>query len=259
MEYISILYALGLGIGGLLVIGGFLIGLLTVSGLSLILVFWKTRKILIPTTTMFILSIAEIPMSYIFSILDLDDSIISNMVIDVRNILYRDQYEDVPYEQRAVFIPQCLRSPKCPAPLTPEGIMCIGCGKCGLGKLKEETEQLGTKFFIAPGSSLIKRMIKQYRPKAILGVGCHLEVKEGIDLIRSINLPVQGIKLACDGCVNTRVDIKKTLEMIITHSEYHRRYKIDDDPKMWKRACEIADMWGESKESDLRVLAKKKG
>ena len=41
-----------------------------------------------------------------------------------------------------------------------------------------------------PGSSFIKRMVKKYRPQAIIGVGCLSEVKEGIDMADKLGLPV---------------------------------------------------------------------
>ena len=61
-------------------------------------------------------------------------------------------------------MPQCLRSVQCPAKLTPEGIMCIDCGRCGIGEAKRYAEGMGYKFFVVPGSSFIKRIIKKYRP-----------------------------------------------------------------------------------------------
>ena len=66
--------------------------------------------------------------------------------------------------------------------------------------------QMGYRIFIVPGSSFIKRMVKKYRPRAILGIGCLTEVKEGIDMADSIGLVAMGVVTLREGCVETLVD-----------------------------------------------------
>ena len=61
-----------------------------------------------------------------------------------------------------------------------------------MGEAKKYAEGMGYRFFIVPGSSFIKRIIKKYRPGAIVGVGCHMEIKEGLDLCHSHAIPAQG-------------------------------------------------------------------
>jgi hypothetical protein len=67
-------------------------------------------------------------------------------------------------------------------------------------------EKLGYRIFIVPGSSFIKRMVKKYHPKAIVGVGCLAEVKEGIDMADKMGLVVMGIVTIKEGCVETLVN-----------------------------------------------------
>ncbi len=241
MDLQQAVFLAALALGSVALIALVVAGLLVFLGVALALVFYKTRKILIPNLALPVLSLLESPISFLLWKFGLGEDILSNMMIDLRNLRYYDQYRKVQYSDRMVFIPQCLRHPQCPAPLTDEGIKCLNCGRCGIGLLKEESEQLGTRFFIAPGSSLIKRMIKKYRPKAILGVGCSMEVKEGTAVISSIGLPVQGIKLKRDGCVNTRVDVAKILEMIKTPPS--GKYEIAANPLDLKRAQDISSHW----------------
>jgi len=99
-----------------------------------------------------------------------------------------------------------LRSTECPAKLTPEGIACIGCGRCDIGEAKKFSEKMGYKLFIVPGSSFIKRIIKKYRPRGIIGVGCQMEIKEGLDLCHRYGLPAVGVPLLQNGCVSTKLD-----------------------------------------------------
>lgn len=106
-------------------------------------------------------------------------------------ILTQKKFLNTPYEKRFIFMPQCLRSVECPAKLTPEGIICVNCGRCGIGEAKRYAESLGCKFFVVPGSSFIKRIIKKDRPGAIVGVGCSMEIKEGLDLCHSHGIPAR--------------------------------------------------------------------
>lgn len=241
MDLTQALALVAIVLGSSLILGMIIAAIMVFIGLLLSLLFYKTRKIVVPGITLPILTLLESPIRFILWKFKVGEDIVSNMMIDLRNIRYKDQYKKVPYEERMIFIPQCLRNPKCPAPLTDEGIKCLNCGRCGLGLLKEEAEQMGTKFFIAPGSSLIKRMIKKYKPKAILGVGCSMEVKEGTAVIADIGLPVQGVKLHRDGCVNTRVDVVKIMEMI--RNPPTGKYDITEHPEDFRRAQEIASKW----------------
>ena len=125
--------------------------------------------------------------------------------IKIANILNKERFKDTPKERRAIFLPQCLRHRDCPAKLNPEGIQCIRCSRCGIGSFLDKTDTNGSLVFIVPGSSFIKRMIKEYQPEAILGVGCILEVKEGIELFIQHKIPVIGVVLTSDGCVGTDV------------------------------------------------------
>jgi len=183
-------------------------------GVASVFVFRKTRKVFIPKLTLLVLGLFETPIRYLLWFFKGDEKVIDQMLIQIRNSLYTEAYRKTPFKKRAVFLPQCLRNPNCPAKLTPEGIKCVECGQCGICEVKKIAESQGYLFFIVPGSSFIKRMVKKYNPEAILGVGCTMEVKEGTAMMASVGLPVQGVTLLKDGCVDTRVNVKDLLEKI---------------------------------------------
>ena len=120
----------------------------------------------------------------------------------------------------------------------------------------EAMTELTLEAWVKPetGGSLIKRMVKKYRPKAIIGVGCHMEVKEGTAKMASYGLPVQGVILDRDGCVDTRVDAVKLLEKIKAHSR-HGRYHIEDDEEFLGKAIGASNMWRDSIPSDVEVVS----
>jgi uncharacterized protein len=142
-------------------------------------------------------------MKGMFRFFGLEDRDLYTFMIKLMNSMNTAEFEKIPVAERAIFMPQCLRSSKCPAHLTPEGLKCRNCGQCDVGPARVLLERMGYKVFIVPGSSFIKRMVKKYRPKAIVGVGCLSEVKEGIDMADKMGLIVMGVVTLREGCVET--------------------------------------------------------
>jgi len=209
-----------LAIIGIIIVALFLFAILFVFvGVGLIILFWNAQKIILPRLTLFIISTFELPIKKVirFFKINLDDTAFTNvevakvdiMIAQLRTMLNKNNFKKTEIKDRAIFIPQCLRSPRCPAPTLPEGLQCIRCGKCGIYLLKDECEKLGYRFFIAPGGTLIKRMVKKYKPRAVLGVGCPHELKEGTALMEAYGMPAIGVQLKRDGCYNTRIDVKE--------------------------------------------------
>lgn len=240
---------LGLAVGITLILAMFLLTLLTIIGVIAVLIFWKTRKIIIPKATLFVLNLLEIPIKNFLLLFNIDESFLNHTIIEIQNRINIPYYASTKYTDRALFLPQCLRNPKCPAPLNEEGIQCKACGRCGIFKIKEHAEGLGYKVFITPGSTLIRRMVKRYKPKAIIGVGCHMEVKEGVVAISSYGIPSQGVVLERDGCVNTRVNVLKLLEKIYLNT--HR--KTNEDEELSRLASEISAIWDETTPTNIEI------
>ena len=154
-------------------------------------------------------------MKAMFRFIGLEDREMLSFFIKIHNSMNEPEFTRIPVAERAVFIPQCLRSSQCPAHLTPEGLKCRNCGQCTVGEAQILLEQLGYRIFIVPGSSFIKRMVKKYHPKAIIGVGCLPEVKEGIDMADKMGLVVMGIVTLKEGCVETIVNWPDVYEVAV--------------------------------------------
>lgn len=175
---------------------------------------FKTGKVLFPDLIVIGIMFCDGPIRAIFLLFNVDDSVIDRISIDMQNQAMWAKFIKIPFEKRAVFVPQCLRSVDCPARLSPEGIQCKDCGRCEITKAKKAAEKLGYMFFVVPGSSFIIRMIRKYDPKAIIGVGCLCEVKDGLDLLNKNRIPAIGVVLDRSGCVNTILDWKKLYEIM---------------------------------------------
>jgi hypothetical protein len=154
-------------------------------------------------------------MKAFFRLLGLEDREMLTFLIKLHNAMTAAEFTRIPVSERAIFMPQCLRSSRCPAHLTPEGLKCRSCGQCTIGEFRLILEKMGYRIFIVPGSSFIKRMVKKYHPKAIIGVGCLSEVKEGIDMADKMGLVVIGVVTLKEGCVETLVNWSDILEVAI--------------------------------------------
>ncbi|HJX56396.1 MAG TPA: DUF116 domain-containing protein [Methanoregula sp.] len=154
-------------------------------------------------------------MKAFFRLLGLEEREMLSFFIKLHNAMNTAEFERIPVSERAVFMPQCLRSSKCPAHLTPEGLKCRSCGQCTVGEARTILEKMGYRIFIVPGSSFIKRMVKKYRPKAIIGVGCLSEVKEGIDMADKMGLVAMGVVTMKEGCVETLVNWADIYEVAV--------------------------------------------
>jgi hypothetical protein len=126
--------------------------------------------------------------------------------IRLHNKMSENDFSKIAIEDRAIFLPHCLRSSKCPADLSPEGLSCKHCGRCDLDRSIDELEKMGYKVFIVPGSTFIGRMVQKYWPRAIIGVGCLRETKEGLEFADKLGLIAMGVVNLTDGCVETLAD-----------------------------------------------------
>jgi len=154
-------------------------------------------------------------MKALFRLFGLEDREILTIFIQLQNTINKKAFEAVPIHERAIFMPQCLRSSACPAHLTPEGLKCRSCGACAIGSIHTILENIGYRIFIVPGSSFIKRMVKKYHPKAIIGIGCLTEVKEGLDMADKMGLIAMGVVTLKEGCVETIVEWENLFEVAL--------------------------------------------
>ena len=173
----------------------------------------RTGKLYFPNTLRAGLVLLEGLMKAMFRLVGLEDREMLAFFIKLHNTMNKTAFERIPVSERAIFMPQCLRSSQCPAHLTPEGLKCASCGKCTVGEAQAMLEKMGYRIFIVPGSSFIKTMVKKYRPKALIGVGCLSEVIEGIDMADKMGLIVMGVVTLKEGCVETLVDWSDVYEV----------------------------------------------
>ncbi len=133
-----------------------------------------------------------------------------------KNAQYAEAFARVPYGQRLLLVPQCLRSSgDCQADEHGVSYECARCGACSIDAIIEEAERLGYMgVHILKGGRAVVQLIEKYKPRAILGVACNYEGLMGIMECERRGVPVQFAPLLRDGCADTEVDLEMLREFL---------------------------------------------
>jgi uncharacterized protein len=137
--------------------------------------------------------------------LGLSESMMQYTHVELRNAVYEPEFKQIPFNKRVLFLPHCARhSKKCKATSDGEGLECKHCGACEISHAIKIAEKLGyKKTFIVPGGSMVKKLLKKYKPKASVGVCCFDEAQLAFDMMRSTKIIPQVVLLLKDGCKDT--------------------------------------------------------
>ena len=172
----------------------------------------RKNQIKFPRFILYIVDLLYSPFKTIAQFLNLDEHLIDDIAIKVRDDVNKEKFRQIPAEKTLIFLPHCLRHKDCPARLQKEGLNCTECGLCSIGVIKKKSEPLGYKLYIVPGSSFVKKIVKENKFKAVLGVACHEDLNQMMMLLS--DFCPQGVLLEKTGCFETKVNVKKVFEKI---------------------------------------------
>jgi len=122
-----------------------ILGALVISFILVIISLYSIRqkKLYFPKLIKSGLVFLEGLMKAMFRFLGLEDREMLSFFIKLHNSMNEPEFTRIPVTERAIFMPQCLRSSQCPAHLTPEGLKCRNCVQCTVGETRVLLEQLG--------------------------------------------------------------------------------------------------------------------
>ena len=199
-------------VGQLVVFLIVIIAIVIIIFLILALLMAKRNQIKFPRFVLYIVDLLYSPLKTIAQFLNLDDHLIDDIAIRVRNDLNKEQYKKIPADKTLIFLPHCLRHKDCPATLQKEGLNCSECGLCSIGVIKKKAEPMGYKLYIVPGSSFVKKIVMENKFQTVLGVACHEDLNQMMMLLSDFY--PQGVLLEKTGCFETKVNVKKVFEKI---------------------------------------------
>lgn len=199
-------------LGQLVVFLVVLIAILFIITLVFGLFIARRNKIKFPRFVLFVVDLLYSPFKTIARVLKLDEHLIDDIAIKVRDDVNKEKFREIPAEKTLIFLPHCLRHKDCPATLQKEGLNCTECGLCSIGVIKKKAEPLGYKLYIVPGSSFVKKIVMENKFEAVVGVACHEDLNQMMMLLSDFY--PQGVLLEKTGCFETSVNVKKVFEKI---------------------------------------------
>jgi hypothetical protein len=130
---------------------------------------------------------------------------------DKQNKLSLNKFSKIPFNERIVFVPHCLRKTDlCQAKECGSFYICAGCGQCKIAQIDKLAKELNyKKLYILKGGRAILKIIEADKPKAILGVACFFEGYQAFKLLKDTNIVIQFVSLTKDGCADTDLDLSE--------------------------------------------------
>ncbi len=195
----------------------FTVLVLLVITISIILSYFLVKKdrLLFPKLFLYIMDNFYSMLLKIFLLVGTEDTFYK-IGIDFYNKYYAEKFSKT--QKRILILPHCLRDLKCPAKLGANGIECIFCKKCPLGDIVKVAKENNYKIYIVPGSTFLKRILKENRPDGVFGVACYRDLFYGMNYLSRKGVATQGQALLKDGCVNTMVNVEELLDRLNQNS-----------------------------------------
>jgi hypothetical protein len=186
-----------------------LLVLLTAIVLSYFLV--KKDRLIFPRLFLYIMDNFYSILLKIFLLVGTEDTFYK-IGLDFYNKYYYDKFNEA--KNKVLILPHCLRDLKCPAKLGANGIQCIFCGKCPLGDIIKTAKENNYDVYIVPGSTFLKRILKEKKPDGVFGVACYSDSFHGMNYLSRKGIATQSQPLLKDGCICTSVDVEELLERL---------------------------------------------
>jgi geranylgeranyl pyrophosphate synthase len=141
------------------------------------------------------------------------------LAVLVNNEIWRPTVVGIPYNKRLLLLPKCLRDDEnCPADFDNLGLLCENCGRCPIGDIKAQAEELGYVVLVAEGSPIVMSLIETGKIEAIVGASCLNVLEKTFPYMEAGAVPGIAIPLLYDGCVNTNVDVDWLLDAVYENS-----------------------------------------
>ncbi len=115
-----------------------------------------------------------------------------------------------------VMLPQCIQWSDCKVKITNDVSNCRRCGRCVVGELVELRDKHGVHMFVATGGTLARRVVKDIRPKAIVGVACERDLVSGMRDVSGIHVIALPNERPYGPCFNTTTDVDQIEDCILT-------------------------------------------
>ncbi|KZX15069.1 DUF116 domain-containing protein [Methanobrevibacter filiformis] len=182
----------------------------------------KKNILIFPKLILFALDFFYSPLKQLARSFGFDDIMVDHIGVEIRNKINEKKFKETDNKKKIMVFPHCLRHPSCEAVLEETGLACDCCGKCAIGIIKPKAEELGYIVFIIPGSTFIKKIVKNHEFDSVLGIACYEDLN--MTMMNLSKFSPQGVLLSRTGCYKTKVDVKSVLDKI-GYYDFHNKNK----------------------------------
>jgi len=200
-EYLGIILAL------------LIIIVLSIAAISVFLGYYliKKNKILFPKLSLYIANNFYSILLRIFLLVGTEDTFYK-VASEFYNRYYCDAFKKA--KNKVLILPHCLRDLRCPGKLGADGVECVHCGKCPIGEIITTAKENNYEVYIVPGSTFLKRVLKEKHPDGVFAVACYNDLFHGMNSLSRKNIPIQGQLLMKDGCILTLVNVEELISRL---------------------------------------------
>jgi hypothetical protein len=133
-----------------------------------------------------------------------------------QNKLQVDKFASIPFNERIVFVPHCMRNTAvCSAVEKDSCYICAECGGCKINDIVKLTRESNYRnLYIVKGGRVIEKIIKKQKPGAVVGIACFFEGDQAFKMLKGGNVAVQFVSLTKDGCAATDTDLTEVEKVL---------------------------------------------
>ena len=200
------------------------IGLLALFVVSVVFVSIKHGKFYFPRLLRSAFTYMESATRQICKLMGLKNSDITIFFIHLHNQMNAEDFSKIPMEERAIFLPHCLRSSKCPAELSTEGLGCKHCGGC-CGQKPVPVAAACNKHKRHRRSQIIAQPLCRQKQS---WQGCASQHGQAHDLAARIKLQICSEQQS--GAERLQIDCSSARRGCAAPGRAQLRFKADDEP-----------------------------
>ncbi len=191
-----------------LLVGGLMIAAFGIGGIVLTILYARDITVLHGPIRVAVSLFFPIVL-VIGRILNIDKDKIKRSFIEVNNDLVKSKELKLHPSEILLLAPHCLQQSDCPHKITINIDNCRRCGGCDVNEILKLRDTYGVNVGMATGGTLARKLVQEYRPRAIVAIACERDLTSGIQ--DSNPIPVLGVtnERPFGPCFNTRINVAK--------------------------------------------------
>lgn len=129
------------------------------------------------------------------------------LAVMINNYSWNDIVSGIPFNRRILLLPKCIaHSTNCPAEFDELGLLCEQCGRCDIGGILTQADELGYHTLVSEGTTTVTSLLTSGKVECVIGVGCLHSFERSFPLAVKEGVPSIAIPLYNNDCKDSKVD-----------------------------------------------------